>query len=156
DVLSIADLQQSGRTETAQMLEAVAPSVNFPRATIADGSDHIRPATLRGLSPDQALVLINGKRRHTSALVNVNGFVGRGREAVDLNAIPASMIDHIEVLRDGAAAQYGSDAIAGVINIVLKTNTPGTLSFETGENATTYNRGANTQVAFPGQQTEIS
>jgi len=156
DVLSVADLQQSGRTETAQMLEAVAPSVNFPRPTIADGSDHIRPATLRGLSPDQTLVLINGKRRHTSALVNVNGFLGRGAEAVDLNAIPASMIDHIEILRDGAAAQYGSDAIAGVINIVLKTNTPGALTMETGENSTTYNRGANSQVAFSGQQSKIS
>ena len=156
DVLSVADLQQSGRTETAQMLEAVAPSVNFPRPSVADGSDHIRPATLRGLSPDQALILINGKRRHTSALVNVNGFLGRGAQAVDLNAIPASMIDHIEILRDGAAAQYGSDAIAGVINIVLKTNNPGAFSMETGENVTTYNRGASTQVAFPGQRTEIS
>ncbi len=156
DVLSVADLQQSGRTETAQMLEAVAPSVNFPRPSIADGSDHIRPATLRGLSPDQALILVNGKRRHTSALVNVNGFLGRGAEAVDLNAIPASMIDHIEILRDGAAAQYGSDAIAGVINIVLKTNTPGAFTIETGENSTTYNRGANAQVSFPGQQSEIS
>ena len=107
------------------MLQAVAPSFNFPRATIADGTDHIRPATLRGLAPDQTLILVNGKRRHTSALVNVNGFVGRGAQAVDLNAIPASMIDHIEILRDGAAAQYGSDAIAGVINIVLKTDAPG-------------------------------
>ena len=128
DVLSAADLLQSGRTETAQMIQAVAPSFNFPRATIADGTDHIRPATLRGLSPDQTLMLINGKRRHASALVNLNGFVGRGAQAVDLNAIPASMIDHIEILRDGAAAQYGSDAIAGVINIVLKTNAPGSFS----------------------------
>ena len=128
DVLSAADILQSGRTETAQMLQAVAPSLNFPRATIGDGTDHIRPATLRGLSPDQALILVNGKRRHASALVNLNGFVGRGSQAVDLNAIPASMIDHIEILRDGAAAQYGSDAIAGVINIVLKTNAPGAFS----------------------------
>ena len=116
------------------MIQAVAPSFNFPRATIADGTDHIRPATLRGLSPDQTLCSINGKRRHTSALVNLNGFVGRGAQAVDLNAIPASMIDHIEILRDGAAAQYGSDAIAGVINIVLKSDAPGTYTFETGEN----------------------
>src|SRR5215475_3947872 len=84
DVLSVADLQQSGRTETAQILEAAAPSINFPRASIADGSDHIRPATLRGLSPDQALILINGKRRHVASLVNLNGFVGRGSQAVDL------------------------------------------------------------------------
>ncbi|HTE43791.1 MAG TPA: TonB-dependent receptor plug domain-containing protein, partial [Gemmatimonadaceae bacterium] len=156
DVLSVADLQQSGRTETAQMLQAVAPSINFPRASIADGTDHIRPATLRGLSPDQALILINGKRRHTSALVNLNGFVGRGSQAVDLNAIPASMIDHIEVLRDGAAAQYGSDAIAGVINIVLKTNAPGALSLQVGENATTYNRDATPALAFPAQMAERS
>ena len=156
DVLSVADLQQSGRTETAQMLQAVAPSINFPRATIADGTDHIRPATLRGLSPDQALILVNGKRRHTSALVNLNGFVGRGAQAVDLNAIPASMIDHIEILRDGAAAQYGSDAIAGVINIVLKSDAPAMYSVEAGENVTTYNRGATSGLAFPGQTSEIA
>jgi len=142
DVLSAADIQQSGRTETAQMIQAVAPSFNFPRATVADGTDHIRPASLRGLSPDQALILVNGKRRHVSALVNLNGFVGRGSQAVDLNAIPASMIDHIEILRDGAAAQYGSDAIAGVINIVLKSNAPGAFSVEAGRNITTYNRDA--------------
>ena len=134
DVLSAADIQQSGRTETAQMIQAVAPSFNFPRTSIGDGTDHIRPATLRGLAPDQTLVLVNGKRRHTSALVNVNGFVGRGAQAVDLNAIPASMIDHIEILRDGAAAQYGSDAIAGVINIVLKSDAPGAFSLEVGQN----------------------
>jgi iron complex outermembrane receptor protein len=156
DVLSAADLGQTGRTETAQMLQAIAPSFNFPRATIADGTDHIRPATLRGLSPDQALILVNGKRRHTSALVNLNGFVGRGAQAVDLNSIPASMIDHIEILRDGAAAQYGSDAIAGVINIVLKSDAPGSYSVEAGQNITTYNRGANAQIAFPGQTAERS
>ena len=156
DVLSAADILQTGRTETAQMLQAVAPSLNFPRATIGDGTDHIRPATLRGLSPDQALILVNGKRRHASALVNLNGFVGRGSQAVDLNAIPASMIDHIEILRDGAAAQYGSDAIAGVINIVLKTNAPGAFSIESGENMTTYNRAAPSALAFPGQTAEQS
>jgi iron complex outermembrane receptor protein len=152
DVLSAAELRQTGRTETAQMLQAIAPSINFPRATIADGTDHIRPATLRGLAPDQALVLVNGKRRHASALVNLNGFVGRGAQAVDLNAIPASMIDHIEILRDGAAAQYGSDAIAGVINIVLKSDAPGTYAFEAGENVTTYNRDATPSTAFAAQR----
>ena len=156
DVLSAADLQQSGRTETAQMIQAVAPSFNFPRATISDGTDHIRPATLRGLAPDQTLILINGKRRHVSALVNLNGFVGRGAQAVDLNAIPASMIDHIEILRDGAAAQYGSDAIAGVINIVLKSDAPGAYTFQAGENVTTYNRDATSALAFPGQRDERS
>jgi iron complex outermembrane recepter protein len=152
DVLSVADLQQSGRTETAQMIQAVAPSFNFPRASISDGTDHIRPASLRGLAPDQTLVLINGKRRHISALVNVNGAVGRGSQAVDFNAIPATMIDHIEILRDGAAAQYGSDAIAGVINVVLKSDAPGSFSVETGENVTTYNRDASPDFAFAGQR----
>ncbi|HEY0020968.1 MAG TPA: TonB-dependent receptor [Longimicrobium sp.] len=120
DVLTAADIQATGLTETAQIIQRLAPSVNFPRATVSDGTDHVRPATLRGLAPDQVLVLVNGKRRHNSALVNVNGSVGRGSTAVDLNAIPASAIERIEILRDGAAAQYGSDAIAGVINIVLK------------------------------------
>ncbi len=120
DVLTAAEIKQSGRTETAQIIQSLAPSFNFPRPTVADGTDHTRPATLRGLSPDQLLVLVNGKRRHSSALINVNGSIGRGSGMVDLNAIPASAIDRIEILRDGAAAQYGSDAIAGVINIILK------------------------------------
>jgi iron complex outermembrane recepter protein len=128
DVLTSADIVSTGRTETNQILQMLAPSFNFPRPSIADGSDHVRPATLRGLGPDQVLVLINGKRRHNSALVNVNGTVGRGSTGVDLNAIPASMIERIEVLRDGAAAQYGSDAIAGVINIVLKGSSSGEAS----------------------------
>ncbi|MEO7995796.1 MAG: TonB-dependent receptor [Gemmatimonadaceae bacterium] len=154
DVISADEMRQSGRVETAQLIQSVAPSFNFPRATIADGTDHIRPATLRGLAPDQALVLVNGKRRHPSALVNLNGFVGRGSQAVDINAIPASMIDHIEILRDGAAAQYGSDAIAGVMNIVLKHGAPGEFSVQTGGNFTTYNRDATNGVALPGQMAE--
>jgi iron complex outermembrane receptor protein len=120
DVVTSEEIQRTGLTETAQIIQRLAPSVNFPRASIADGTDHVRPATLRGLAPDQVLVLVNGKRRHNSALVNVNGTVGRGSTAVDLNAIPASAIERIEILREGAAAQYGSDAIAGVVNIVLK------------------------------------
>ena len=136
DVLPALEIRSTGRTETAQMMQALAPSFNFPRTTLGDATDNVRPATLRGMSPDQALVLINGKRRHVSAVVNINGFVGRGSEAVDLNAIPASMIDHIEILRDGAAAQYGSDAIAGVINIVLKTNAPGDFTTQVGEYST--------------------
>ena len=127
DVLTEADIRASGRTETAQIIQSLAPSFNFPRPSIADGSDHVRPATLRGLGPDQILVLVNGKRRYTSALVNVNGTIGRGSTGVDLNAIPSNMIERIEVLRDGAAAQYGSDAIAGVINIVLKDTDPGSV-----------------------------
>jgi iron complex outermembrane receptor protein len=119
DVITRGQIAASGYTETAQVIESIVPSFNFPRPTITDGTDTVRPATLRGLGPDQVLVLINGKRRHQSALVHLNNSIGRGSTGVDLNAIPLSAIDHIEVLRDGAAAQYGSDAIAGVINIVL-------------------------------------
>src|SRR5688500_14047971 len=135
DVLSAEDLQNTGLTETSQVIQMLAPSFNFPRPSINDGTDHVRPATLRGLGPDQVLVLINGKRRHNSALVNVNGTVGRGSTGVDLNAIPASMIERIEVLRDGAAAQYGSDAIAGVINVVLKSSSSGDASATFGQTA---------------------
>ena len=120
DVLSAEDLQNTGLTETSQIIQMLAPSFNFPRPSVNDGTDHVRPATLRGLGPDQVLVLVNGKRRHTSALVHVNGSIGRGSTGVDLNALPASAIENIEILRDGAAAQYGSDAIAGVINIITK------------------------------------
>jgi iron complex outermembrane receptor protein len=150
DVLSATEIKQTGRTETAQMIQAIAPSFNFPRTSIGDGTDAVRPATLRGLAPDQTLVLVNGKRRHNSALVNVNGFVGRGSAPVDLNAIPSSMVDHIEILRDGAAAQYGSDAIAGVINIVLKQGPEGESRTTLGESYTTYNR-ADNYTPFPSQ-----
>jgi iron complex outermembrane receptor protein len=120
DVLPAAVLEKQGSTELAEALSTVAPSLDFPRPSITDGTDHIRPATLRGLAPDQTLVLVNSKRRHQSALVNVNGSVGRGSAAVDLNAIPLAAIESVEVLRDGASAQYGSDAIAGVINLRLR------------------------------------
>ncbi|WP_036167239.1 TonB-dependent siderophore receptor [Massilia sp. 9096] len=120
DVISGRELQSTGSNELSTVLGRLLPSLNFPRPTGADASSAVRPAQLRGLSPDQVLVLVNGKRRHTSAVVNVNGTSGRGSAPVDLNAIPLAAIDHIEVLRDGAAAQYGSDAIAGVINIILK------------------------------------
>ena len=133
DVLTAAEIKQTGRTETAQIIQALAPSFNFPRATISDGTDHTRPATLRGLAPDQVLVLVNGKRRHQSALINVNNSIGRGSGMVDLNAIPASAIERIEILRDGAAAQYGSEAIAGVINIILKEGAPNELTATVGQ-----------------------
>jgi iron complex outermembrane receptor protein len=120
DVLPSSALTSSATTELAEALSTAAPSLDFPRPSITDGTDHIRPATLRGLAPDQTLVLVNSKRRHQSALVNVNGSVGRGSAAVDLNAIPLAAIDTVEVLRDGASAQYGSDAIAGVINLRLR------------------------------------
>ncbi|HEX6374443.1 MAG TPA: TonB-dependent receptor [Allosphingosinicella sp.] len=120
DVIGSEAILNSGQTETNKILNQLVPSFNFPQPSIADGSDALRPATLRGLSPDQTLVLINGKRRHVSALLNINGTVGRGSAAVDMNLIPGLAIGRVEVLRDGAAAQYGSDAIAGVINIQLK------------------------------------
>ncbi|HEX7024596.1 MAG TPA: TonB-dependent receptor, partial [Gemmatimonadales bacterium] len=135
DVLTQEEIRQTGRTETSAILQQLAPSFNFPRTTIGDGTDHIRPATLRGLGADQVLVLVNGKRRHAASLINVNGTVGRGQGMVDLNAIPSSAIDRIEILRDGAAAQYGSDAIAGVINIILKANAVNQLSGELGQTA---------------------
>jgi iron complex outermembrane receptor protein len=135
DVFTSNDIKLSGRTETAAILAMLAPSLNFPRTSISDGTDHVRPATLRGLGPDQVLILVNGKRRHASSLVNLNNTVGRGSAGVDLNAIPASAIERIEVLRDGAAAQYGSDAIAGVINIILKERAPTELSSTLGQTA---------------------
>ncbi|WP_419868550.1 TonB-dependent receptor plug domain-containing protein [Chryseobacterium sp. CT-SW4] len=111
------------QTNISQILNAVAPSFTSTVQTNADGTDHLDPAQLRGLGPDQVLVLVNGKRRHTSALVNVNGTPGRGTVGTDLNAIPSFALNRIEVLRDGASAQYGSDAIAGVINLELRRDT---------------------------------
>ncbi|MSO99372.1 MAG: TonB-dependent receptor [Rhodospirillaceae bacterium] len=125
DVVSTADLTKSGLGEVNRILNTLVPSFNFPQPSITDGTDHIRPATLRGLSPDQTLVLINGKRRHQTSLLNLNGSVGRGSTSADLNAIPSASIQRIEILRDGAAAQYGSDAIAGVINVILKNESEG-------------------------------
>ncbi len=125
DVVTSESLTNLGVTEVNQALAVSLPSFNFPRPGLADGTDTIRPATLRGLAPDQTLVLVNGKRRHAASLVNINGTVGRGSAAVDLNTIPNAIIDSIEVLRDGASAQYGSDAIAGVINLRLRTDSDG-------------------------------
>lgn len=125
DILSAEALENTGQTEVGRMLQAIAPSFNFSSSSISDGTDALRPATLRGLGPDQTLVLINGKRRHQASIIHINTSVGRGTAGTDMNAIPASAIKRIEVLRDGAAAQYGSDAIAGVINIVLKDGSEG-------------------------------
>jgi iron complex outermembrane receptor protein len=120
DVVSSASLEQIGVGELNQALSTQLPSYNFPRPALNDGTDSVRPATLRGLAPDQTLVLVNGKRRHSASLVNVNGSIGRGSSAVDLNTIPTFAVSAIEVLRDGASAQYGSDAIAGVLNVKLR------------------------------------
>ncbi len=120
DVIYPKDIANSSQMELSQLLHFLVPSFHSTHQTISDGTDHIDPATLRGLGPDQLLVLINGKRRHSSSLVNVNGTIGRGSVGVDFNAIPIASVDRIEVLRDGASSQYGSDAIAGVVNIILK------------------------------------
>jgi len=121
DVIDLKKLNAAApQTSVNQLLHFTAPSFSSNTQTISDGTDHIDPASLRGLGPDQVLVLVNGKRRHNTSLVNTNGTFGRGNVGTDLNAIPAAAIKKIEVLRDGAAAQYGSDAIAGVINIILR------------------------------------
>jgi len=156
DVIDVAELITAGpQVNLNQILNYVAPSFTSNTQTISDGTDHIDPASLRGLGPDQVLVLINGKRRHNSSLVNVNGTFGRGSVGTDLNTIPAASIARIEVLRDGAAAQYGSDAIAGVINIVLKKNTNElNVNVTSGANFTKY---ANDQTGdSDGETTNIS
>jgi iron complex outermembrane receptor protein len=140
DIIPISKLMnQQGYVEINSILHYLAPSFNANRQSGSDGADHIDPATLRGLGPDQTLVLVNGKRWHQSSLVNIYGTRGRGNSGTDLNAIPAAAIERIEILRDGASAQYGSDAIAGVVNIILKTSTQElTLNASAGENITGY------------------
>lgn len=123
EIISPEEISNSSHLELAQILHYLVPSFHSTPQTISDGTDHIDPATLRGLGTDQVLVLVNGKRRHTSSMLNVNGTIGRGSVGTDFNAIPISAIDRIEILRDGATSQYGSDAIAGVINIILKQQT---------------------------------
>ena len=120
DALNANDILSTGATETGRVLQELIPSFNFSSSSISDGTDSLRPATLRGLGPDQTLVLINGKRRHKSALIHVNTSVGRGTAGTDINAITPNAVKGVEVLRDGASALYGSDAIAGVINFQLK------------------------------------
>src|SRR5437588_2955121 len=149
DVIPREQIETAPSTETSQIIQKIAPSFNFPRPTISDGTDSVRPATLRGLGPDQLLVMVNGKRRHSSALVNANNTVGRGSSGVDLNAIPASAIENIEILRDGAAAQYGSDAIAGVINLVLKSD-PQPLRIDAKGGSTTHGDGQTLDTALSG------
>src|SRR5437867_6768027 len=121
DVYEGAELARQGTSETSAALQTLSPSVNFPRQSVTDATDVVRPFTLRGLSPDHTLVLLNGWRRHQTAVVNTFAYgTGAGSSGVDLNAIPSSAIARVELLRDGASAQYGSDAIAGVVNVVTK------------------------------------
>ncbi|HEA21311.1 MAG TPA: TonB-dependent receptor [Pricia antarctica] len=156
DVIDMKELNSVGpQVNLNQILNYVAPSFTSNTQTISDGTDHIDPASLRGLGPDQVLVLINGKRRHNSSLINVNGTFGRGSVGTDLNAIPAAAIQRIEVLRDGAAAQYGSDAIAGVINIVLNRSVNElNTSVTTGAN---FTKNANDQTGgVDGESTNVA
>ncbi|KEZ75377.1 MULTISPECIES: TonB-dependent receptor plug domain-containing protein [Pseudomonas] len=125
DVVSARQLQSTGKPGLMEALSAVIPSLTLPEKTGWDASGIARAPNLRGLSAAEVLVLVNGKRRHTSATLNING-INTGAAPADLDLIPISAIDHVEVLRDGAAAQYGSDAIAGVINVILKADTSGT------------------------------
>ena len=134
DILSNQDLYNTGEFEVGRMLQSIAPSFNFASSSISDGTDVLKPATLRGLGPDQTLILVNGKRRHHASLLHINTSVGRGTAGADLNTIPLHSIKRIEILRDGATAQYGSDAIAGVINIVLKdSKSEGTINTSLGQ-----------------------
>lgn len=156
DVISAREIKAFAQTDVSQVLTYTAPSFQSARQTISDGTDHIDPASLRGLGPDQVLVLVNGKRRHNSALVNINGTVGRGSVGTDLNVIPPAAIKRIEVLRDGAAAQYGSDAIAGVINIQLKNDSTGiNVSSTAGEtvekDGRVYQADANVGIGLGGR-----
>jgi len=138
DVLAGTSLSNQATFDMTDGLTKVSPAINTQRFPIADGTAFIRPVSLRNLSPDQTLVLVNGTRRHRSPLVNLQfaplGTVNQGAQAVDYAAIPSLAVKRIEVLRDGASAQYGSDAIAGVINVILKDDAEGfTVSAQTGE-----------------------
>jgi len=158
DVISGETLTRQGTgVELATALAASAPSINFPRPAISDGSDHVRPATLRGLAPDQTLVLINGQRGHISALVNVNGSLGRGAAAFDLNTIPSVTLGSVEVLRDGASAQYGSDAIAGVVNLRLRqANSGGNVTVNYGRYETEFDTARGSRDASDGEQVSVA
>jgi iron complex outermembrane receptor protein len=158
DVIGHDALAKQGTSqELAQALANLTPAMDFPRPAITDGTDHVRPATLRGLAPDQTLVLVNGMRGHVSALVNVNGSIGRGSTAFDLNTIPTASVERVEVLRDGASAQYGSDAIAGVINVRLRgVNHGGGLTASYGIYDTDVKTSRGSRNAHDGLQESLS
>lgn len=161
DVINIEKIQKSSPQTTVQdLLNYVIPSFNSVRQSASDGTEHIDPVSLRGMGPDQVLVLVNGKRRHTTSLVNYQNTVGNGSVGTDLSTIPIIAIDRIEVLRDGAAAQYGSDAIAGVINIILKKNIGASASATyglTGRNdGETYQAGINYGTSLGKKESYIN
>src|SRR5918999_4322118 len=151
DIIDAETIKSTGATETGKILQLLEPSFNFSSTTISDGTDIIRPATLRALGPDQVLVLVNGKRRHQQSLLNVQQTIARGSAGYEINTIPASAIERIDVLRDGAAAQYGSDAIAGVINIGLKRRRQLELVAAMGE----YTRGDGENYFHGGMQNRL-
>ena len=133
DVHHGLDLERTGEIDLGAALTKLAPSFNYTRLSVGDGA-LLNAATLRGLAPDQTLVLVNGKRRHSMAWIRVlDGVIGYGTGGTDLRAIPTAAVARVEVLRDGAAAQYGSDAIAGVINLALKEDTGGELIVHGGQ-----------------------
>ena len=141
DVISAADIASahSFGGELGELLQALAPSFNVPRQSNSGAGDHVRAAQLRGMSPDHTLVLVNGKRQHVASVVALESAIGLGTNPFDFNTIPLNAIKRIEILRDGAGAQYGSDAIAGVINIVLKDGDEGgTISSSYGEHRTDF------------------
>jgi iron complex outermembrane recepter protein len=158
DVINTEALARQGSgAELAQSLSNLTPSISFTRNAISDGSDHVRPATLRGLAPDQTLVLINGMRGHIGALVNVNSSIGRGSAPFDLNTIPTAAIDLVEVLRDGASAQYGADAIAGVINLRLReARRGGQIGVTYGQYDTEYRATRGKHSRNDGESTTVS
>lgn len=125
DVINLKDIQQTGQVDLGQAIHYSAPSFNAMKFGINDAAPFVDPATLRGLGPDQVLVLVNNKRRHKVSFLSINDGIGKGQAGTDINIVPALSLKRVEVLRDGAAAQYGSDAIAGVINMQLNNASSG-------------------------------
>lgn len=151
DNIGVAELRNTGQPTVDKMLTYRVPSFNSTNQTVSDATAHFDPADLRGLGPSRTLVLVNGKRKNQSALVYINDTPGKGEVGVDLKSIPAAAIERIEVLRDGASAQYGSDAIAGVINMILKKNVEYTTVNVTSGVTTEgdgFNLGADINTAF--------
>ena len=147
--VDVIDAEQIARVESlggelGELLQELAPSFSFPRQSNSGTADHVRAAQLRGMSPDHVLVLVNGKRQHTAAVVVLESKIGLGTNPFDFNTIPLSAVERIEILRDGAGAQYGSDAIAGVINIVLKSGPGGSATASYGTHRTDFEPTADT------------
>jgi iron complex outermembrane recepter protein len=140
DVITTKELQITGQTELGQMAQFTAPSFNSAKYGINGVANYADPATLRGMSPDQVLLLVNGKRRHQFSALNLNVTLGKGTVTTDMNSIPSLAVERLEILRDGAAAQYGSDAIAGIVNLGLNKSTgKGTFKTQVGQHMTTVN-----------------